>query len=120
MNMQEKRMFPRIGSQMLVKYIVVTESEFKKRIGDTLTRDISVRGVRFVSDEELPPGTRLVLELNLPDVDHPITPPGKVVWCNPKNGGYEVGVELIWLSFQDEDQLALANYINSMLESGKE
>ena len=117
--MQEKRMFPRIVSQMLVKYIVVTESEFKKRVSDTLTKDISVRGIRFVSEEELPPGTRLVLELNLPDVDHPITPPGKVVWCSPRNGGYEVGVELIWLSFQDEDQLALANYINSMLELGR-
>jgi Tfp pilus assembly protein PilZ len=101
---------------MLVKYIVVTESEFKKRVDDTLTKDISVKGVRFETDEKLPPGTRLVLELNLPDVDHPVTPSGRVAWCRPKDEGYEVGVELIWLSFQENDQLALADYINSRLE----
>ena len=112
----ERRQFPRIESEILTKYIIVTESDFKRRISDTLTKDISVRGVRIETEEELPPGTRLVLELNLPGVDHPVTPPGRVVWCRKRGERYEVGIELIWLSFQEEDQKALADYINSKLE----
>lgn len=113
---EERRRFLRIESEILTKYILVTERDFNRRISDALTKDISVRGVRIEAEEELPPGTRLVLELNLPGVDHPVTPPGRVVWCRRKGERYEAGVELIWLSFQGEDQKALADYINSKLE----
>ena len=117
--MGERRQFPRIESEILTKYIIVTESAFKRRIGDTSTKDVSVKGVRIETDEELPPGTRLVLELELPSVAHPVKPAGKVVWCKKRDGEkFEVGVELIWLSFQDEDQKALARYINSRLKGG--
>ncbi len=71
--------------------------------------DISLGGVRSYSDEEYEPGTRLELELFLPDQTS-VTVYAEVVWVQPlpqdAPARFDVGLRYVGASPEDLDRIA--------------
>lgn len=76
----------------------------------TVTKDLSVGGVRILSDEFLTKNNPLKLNINL--IDKVLGVKAKVVWCNKERASdrYSAGLEFIEIA--DENK----NHLNSILE----
>jgi c-di-GMP-binding flagellar brake protein YcgR len=112
--MEDKRNFPRLGEIWDLAYRPISSEEFKEELLKGTTVDISSGGIRFESDEEIPEGTILAIELEATVFPSPIIAVGKAVWCSKqeKKDKYDVGVEFQWMGWQDLDvQQALTEYI---------
>ncbi len=70
------------------------------------TLNISAAGMRFRSDDMLPLGTVLELEVNLPCLREPLVVRGRVVWSRAVASGVaENGVEFINVSLGQSEQI---------------
>lgn len=79
-----------------------------------LVQDISVSGVRFISNEVLKVDTILSFTLNIPDIKFPITASGKVVWQRKfSDSFYDTGIE--FTQMPTELRQTLSNYIQQIL-----
>lgn len=114
--MEDQRIFPRLSKIWDLTYRPISSEEFKEELLRSITVDISSGGIRFEADEEIPEGTILALELEALVFPSPIIAVGKAVWCSKqeKKDKYEVGVEFLWMGWQDLDaQQALTEYITN-------
>lgn len=107
MPQKEKRKFPRINVNFPIRY--------KAKRGNFSVKaksyDLSIGGIRLVSDRLFPLGTNVHLELNiLSRIISPII--GAVVWSDllPYSGKYQMGVEFLQVKLEDKGQIA--DYIN--------
>ncbi len=88
-----------------------------KRVWRALTKDVGGVGVCVVTDESLELGTKLELEIRLPDRDEPITFTGEVVWSREVGGprkSYEAPIREVGVKFveiQPKDQRLLQQYV---------
>ena len=104
----KKRKYIRLDLQTKVKFQVKQskQSETTKIIVPAISKDISMKGIRFTSDRKLEQNDLLKMELFLPDHKEPLNIEGKVAWSNPRGQGeakiYEVGVELLRIDGKDE------------------
>lgn len=55
--------------------------------------NVSEGGLSFLSDHDLPLGT--TLQIRIPAVDPPFEAHARVVWRNPEQGGWCIGVEFL-------------------------
>ena len=94
LDLQERRVYPRLKKRINLKYKVVKpEGEASREEKFSLSKDISAGGLAFFISEELKPGTIIEIEIDLADGRPPIRCLSKVVWSkNVGSGEYEVGV----------------------------
>ena len=99
--MMEKRNYPRYFLNVLVNY---SDYYFAK------TKDISLSGIRLVTNNELKVGRFISFEFTLPDREF-VRVFGKVGWCS-KNApnDYDSGVEFRLL--KDVSKTKIENFIN--------
>lgn len=113
---QERRRFPRIKVELLVRYKVLDNLE--KQI-QAQTKDISEGGVCLVTREQFKPGTVLALEIKFPYLTQVILVKGRVVWSaesrlGPSPAGhprFDNGVEFDKVIELDREQIT--DYLKS-------
>ena len=114
---EEQRRFIRIQSRLMT-FIKHLDTGKVRR---ALTRDVSAAGVCLVTEELLTPGTRLGIEIKLPDREAPITFTGEVVWSKPIGGSgksyenptAETGVKFVAIDPKDQKLVMLYARINA-------
>ena len=104
---KERRDHPRIDLHLPIAYHEVAARPRAMRHG--LTLDVSRAGVRFGSEEFLPPGTFLAIEVSLP-ARGTCTARGRAVWVRKARGDgrWEVGAEFLRSGGDDAAALAEA------------
>jgi Tfp pilus assembly protein PilZ len=88
---KDRRMFARFAVELPVGY---TEQN-QNRKNEAQTRDISAQGICFVTEQKLPAGTSLDIQLRLPDTKDSLFTKGRVAWIEkvgPQE--YRAGVDL--------------------------
>lgn len=90
---QERRQFPRIESQLLVKFRFLNEDKWQM----TPLKDISASGIRFMAERSCDAGAGLELQLLLPTVAAPLRLGGRVNWVRPASIAhlFDYGVEFV-------------------------
>lgn len=108
-NFVEKRRFPRLDSNLPVRYRNLRTATVP--IG-SLTKDISEGGIRFKTTEFISLACRLVVEITLPTVQRPIKAISKVAWIKKLSTGesYELGNQFLEIS--KEDKSLINEYVN--------
>jgi hypothetical protein len=88
---ERKRQFPRLHTQLAVRYQVRGMPDFS----NTLADNISVGGISFVNNDFIRPATPLNLEINV--LSRILNPVGKVVWASPlpHSNRYKLGIEFV-------------------------
>jgi len=92
----------------------------KKLYGETyidenaITKDLSVDGVRFESGYPISLNSRLLLEINLPDIKGVLRALSKVIWVRKLKTGdnFEFGNEFI--SIKKEDAAIISDYTEKL------
>jgi type II secretory ATPase GspE/PulE/Tfp pilus assembly ATPase PilB-like protein len=106
----ERRAYPRLDSKVNVKYKVATAGN-KERKGSgnerfVVSNNISAGGIACVIPEEVPVGTFLDLQIDLPDGGNPIRCLGKVARIKKLDSGeYEAGVCFLDLTGGERNRL---------------
>ncbi len=106
--MEEKRKFVRLKRNVNIKWAKAKESVSP---AEDITMDVSEGGVCFIAYEKLPIGEELNLEIELSNAKA-ITSKAKVSWVREfeiigakREKGYEVGVQFIDISPQDQEKI---------------
>ena len=107
---QERRKSPRIRAYLPVR---LHRPDVHQAV-ETLTKDISLDGVRYVSPMLCPVSTELKLELVLPTGREQIETRVKTAWFRtmPESEQFESGVSFVELSI--ENQRRLSAYIDHL------
>lgn len=112
----EKRKFKRFDAYMNVKYQVEDDANTK---GISLSKDLCREGLKISSDRALSEGTKLDLEITIPDDPKPILTAGSVVWsrtAREEDQGFDQGVKL--LNMDPVDKFRVLDYAyNHWLET---
>ena len=114
-NFEEKRRFSRVEGRFPLKYKDLRKTDEESR--GSISKNLSIGGVRFRSDRFISLACRLVVELNLPALPKPIKAISKVAWIRklPAGDDYEVGNQ--FLEITREDKNIIQNFINTGLET---
>lgn len=103
---QERRQSPRLHA-----YLPVRVSRTGTRVVETLTKDVSASGARFLAPEPSPVGTRVKIELTLASPHQVVTVQGRTAWFRvlPDSDQFDIG-----LKFEDldkESRILLSRYL---------
>lgn len=112
--MSEARKFPRLDKKWEINYRKISPEEIESNPVSSYTVNISGGGVCFETEEEIPEGTILALELKSEAFPSPVIVLAKAVWCNKKiwREKYKVGLEFWWTGWKDNSaQEEIAEYI---------
>lgn len=109
----ERRRFPRVTTHIPVKYRKLSDSESGLR-ASTITRNLSVGGIRFRTPEFVSRACRLIMELDVPMFTKPIKTISKVAWIRktPSGEQYEIGGQFLEISKKDKD--LVSEYVDSL------
>lgn len=109
---EEKRKSPRFVLGAPVEYRTLKGSPETKR--GSLSSDISVGGVRFITEEFLSLTARMVLDVTLPLPERPFSAVSKIAWIRklPAGDKYEVGSQFLEISKDDKNRLS--NYMGRL------
>jgi len=99
----------RKNSRSLVSFPVECNILPGKEYFYTVSKDLSVGGVRILSDDFLPKNNCLKLNINL--IDKVLGMKAKVVWCNKERASerYSAGLEFVEIAEESK------NYLNSIV-----
>ena len=111
--MEERRRFVRLDTRLPVTYRVLPAPESTQSV----TKDIGGSGICVFLSEPLRPGTRLQIDIELPDQERPLLFTGEVVWCEQyeiisktqRERSVEAGVKFLQIAPQDQD--AIMRYV---------
>ncbi len=113
MDQPERRRYPRIPKNVFVEWHLAGDSEAVK---ESTSSNLSLGGIAIESSEKLEIGTKIILNIFIPDFDefkpgfqnadpnHPLTieTSGEVRYQNlRKNGKYETGIEFTAIDMDD-------------------
>lgn len=110
----ERRKFARLGSQVQIRFAVVGANESTH---EGLSKNIGSGGLCISFDKQFAVGTRLRLEISLPNQNEPLTVSGVVAWqaeSQPGSNTYDTGIQYMDISFQDMNRLT--NYLLCALQ----
>ncbi|HTN51570.1 MAG TPA: PilZ domain-containing protein [Anaeromyxobacter sp.] len=103
---EDRRRFPRVSAPILVRPVSVLTHAIRCRVSD-----VSVGGLRAYADEPYPPGTRIELELLLPDQEQAVVL-AEVVWLEELPAGsdarFDVGLRFVDAAPDDLARIARA------------
>jgi c-di-GMP-binding flagellar brake protein YcgR len=99
--MTERRREPRRkeGNRVTIEPVPKAPDASTKKISFSLTDDISLKGIKVISDTFFPADTLLKIELSLAELENPLDLQGTVKWirCHEKDL-YEIGIEFVGLT----------------------
>lgn len=103
----EKRRFPRVKVRIPVRYKEVRDGAESVAV-DSLTCDVSAGGLRFTTDKLISKARNLLLELDIPNLIHPVKAVSRVAWVEKTNvdGHYEIGSEFMEITEKDRELIA--------------
>jgi len=109
----EKRKYPRVKTHIPVKYRKLRDGAGTIGLG-SLSRNLSLGGVHFRTNEFISMACRLILELDIPMLTKPIKAISKVAWIRRTGSGddYEVGNQFLEISKKDKE--LISKYVNSL------
>lgn len=101
---QERRHTPRLRTYLPVR----VSPPIANHASETLTRDVSLGGVRFISPIAIPVLSECRLELTLAEGREPLVARGRIVWFQqlPHSDQFEIGASFIELSPQNQRRLS--------------
>jgi hypothetical protein len=101
----ESRLFPRLDFSGSVSCQV----RGAKEIGRSVSEDISLSGIKFISDSFIPPQTPVMLEINL--LSQVVRPIAQIVWSSPfpRQNKFHLGAR--FLEWDPQDKKRLNDYI---------
>lgn len=105
----EKRKTPRFRMSVPVEYKKLRGTP--EALKGSLAKDLSVGGVRFITDEFMAFTARLVLDIMLPLPERPVSAVSKIAWIKklPIGDKYEIGNQFLEMSKDDKNRLS--NYL---------
>ena len=100
---QERRRFVRITENLQISYEVMS----KRMVRDSLTKDVSQAGIRFLTQEFIAKDSLLKIRLILEKIPFSFETLARVVWVREvsRSGRYEIGVEFTNISAEAAKQL---------------
>lgn len=103
--MKDKREYLRLSEIWNLNYKIIALEDIKKSNISSLTVNIGGGGVRFETDEEIPAGAMLVLDLKSKHFPSPIIAIAKSIWCKKakKKDKFDVGVQFWWTGWKEND-----------------
>lgn len=122
----EQRRFERLRAGIQVKYrpVVASEEELLVKQGGyaapesfkpnttevrdfnkVVSDDVSLGGLKIAAPTAMPDGTRLWLQLSLPDAPIPINAIAEVRWSKPEGGQFSHGLKFVSVSKPDLDKV---------------
>lgn len=122
----EQRRFERLRSSLQIKYRMVVPEEEKllvqqggyaapeafkantpeiKDFNKVVTEDISLGGLKIGAAMAMPNGTRLWLQISLPDAPIAINAIAEVRWSKPEGGQFAHGLKFVSVSKPDLDKV---------------
>ena len=106
---KDRRNHPRIRASIPVRYKALQEHDDSAR--NTLTKNVSEGGIKFVSEKFLPLACRLVVELSLPSSKEPVKVVSRIAWITkqPVGDNYEVGNQFLGITVKDKT--AVSRYL---------
>jgi c-di-GMP-binding flagellar brake protein YcgR len=107
---EEKRKCPRISLHSPLCFWIKGTHSFN----NTVSSDISLKGVGCLNDNFIAPETPVILEISLASLF--LRPAGRIVWSAPlpHSDRYRLGIE--FLEMDPKDRGALAEYIDMQTE----
>ena len=108
--MKEKRQNPRVGISFPVECVSLPE---RKEMFYTVSKDLSLGGIKILSEDFLPTGKDLRINVNL--INEMASAKAKVIWCNkePYSDRYYAGLKFFELNKRNKTNLNhLINKIN--------
>lgn len=109
----ERRQFVRCPMRLNTSYTILGT----KKLGKSLTTNISGGGIRFVAEHALAKGTRLDVVMRLPERHEPVRFLGEVVWSEPARQadralqGYATEVGVQFREIDPKDLAFLSQYV---------
>ena len=109
---QDRRQFPRNTCRLPVRLYPKQEP----RVIETLTKDLSLGGLRCLSRQEKPSGAPLSVELMLEPGERPLTVRGHVAWSRPiqQSDQFEVGIS--FYAVQENTKKHLSSYLDRLAQ----
>ena len=107
---QERRRFPRANCLLPVRLYPKQEP----RVIETLTKDLSVGGLRCVSRQERQIGMPLSVELMLEPGERPLTLRGHVAWARPIRESEQFDLGVSFHAFPEATKKRLSTYIDRL------
>ena len=119
---QERRKFPRIEREIIVRYKILSTPE--KQL-DAKTKNISAGGMCLVTREKMELGTVVAMEIRFPQMREPILTTSRIIWCSESKLGpnpaghmrFDNGIEFTQISEADRQQII--KYVKTELEKEK-
>jgi len=114
--MEEKRRFKRVPTKSIVMYRIEDYSQIYSKklvpVKTPLSVDISIGGMQFISNQDLPFSTLLKIVVSPEGTSKAIDIVGKVAWAKPseKYSGYQIGIEFLDIL---NNKKVLEDYIKS-------
>jgi c-di-GMP-binding flagellar brake protein YcgR len=109
--MEERRKHNRINVSFPVECNPLTEKNYFY----TVSKDLSLGGVKILASDFLPKGNLFRLNINL--IDRLVDVKAKVAWCNKEriSDRYSVGLEFVEAS--EDNQKSLCDFLNKTYKS---
>lgn len=101
----ERRTAPRISAEIPIRFRELSKP--KKLFAGSLSRNLSLKGIKMDTRTPFTENTRLVLEVTLPSAKTPIRLMGRVAWVRAKSSdqAYECGVHFFGINSEDKHLL---------------
>lgn len=117
----DKRQYVRFNVDAKVNFQIQKKGNEFSPVASAQAKNVSIKGVCFVSRTKIEPGSFLRLEIFLPEFTKPIHVEGQVQWARPFQQGqepsYEVGVKLFIID--ESDQAKFVTYISKLTAQEK-
>jgi c-di-GMP-binding flagellar brake protein YcgR len=110
--MEERRKFIRLDSELNVNYNPIDNASEKK---ETISKDVSIGGIRVGLPDKISPGTRIRMEISLPNEMEKIAIVGEVIWQLVQKPGGTIETGIKYIEMNPHDRNKLTNYLVNRL-----
>ena len=104
----ERRRFPRNACRLPVRLY----PKYEPRVIETLTKDLSLGGLRCLSYQDRPLGMPLSVELILEPGERPVTIRGHVAWSHKLQQSDQFDLGVSFHVFPETDRKLLSTYLD--------
>ena len=108
--MADKRKFRRVKVPFPVECNLLPKQQ---RYFSTVSKDLSLGGVKILSDFFLPRGNFIKMTINL--VDRVVDVKAKVAWCNKERVSYRYSVGLEFVEINEPKRKTLSTFLDTVL-----
>ena len=111
----ERRSYIRLEADYAVNYVKLSND--LKPIGDIMedaySNDISGAGLKFITSEEIRPGSFIEVHIKIPTVSKDITAIGKILRCEPeRKKSFAIAMSFAWIP--KSDRVLVDDYVKRL------